>query len=619
MRKYLFIIAALTLLSSCLDENPRDRIEEEEAINSANALYLNAVANLYNYIGGHNDCEGLQGTTRGVYDLQTFTSDEALLPTRGGDWYDGGLWQSLFTHSWTPTETILEGTWNYLYKVIVLCNYSLYLLDSHRDLVSPLDLSAYVAEVKALRAIYYCYLLDLFGSVPYVTDTEIDMYSVRQLSRSQIFNNAWNDLIESRRFLSSEHSNQEGVYYGRITRPVVDFVLAKMALNAEIWYDDVWTDDEREAGSDILLPCGELGEMTAWDACIYYCDQVTQAGYQLETDYRENFSVYNEESKENIFVIPMDKGLYANEFSNLFRSRHYNHGSALGLGAENGISATVSTVLTYGYGTDEVDRRFAYNFYADTVLVDGRTVHLDNGEPLVYQPLAVKIDLTGSPYEKTAGARMAKYEVDRTAYNDGKLQNNDIVLFRYADVLLMKSEAKVRSGRNGDEELNQVRKRVGMPYRKATLDNLLDERLMELAWEGWRRQDLIRFDRYHLPYSSRPANAKEETTRYTIVFPIRVPHSPARHEPQRPDGTEPRLYDRPAINPCKYKKSADTACLRIFCLWMKPAKFRNLPGRAGPPASPSPVSASPSPECWPAHTSCPPQGGTYTRASSGRS
>ena len=520
MRKYLFIIAALTLLSSCLDENPRDRIEEEEAINSANALYLNAVANLYNYIGGHNDCEGLQGTTRGVYDLQTFTSDEALLPTRGGDWYDGGLWQSLFTHSWTPTETILEGTWNYLYKVIVLCNYSLYLLDSHRNLVSPLDLSAYVAEVKALRAIYYCYLLDLFGSVPYVTDTEIDMYSVRQLSRSQIFNNAWNDLIESRRFLSSEHSNQEGVYYGRITRPVVDFVLAKMALNAEIWYDDVWTDDEREAGSDILLPCGELGEMTAWDACIYYCDQVTQAGYQLETDYRENFSVYNEESKENIFVIPMDKGLYANEFSNLFRSRHYNHGSALGLGAENGISATVSTVLTYGYGTDEVDRRFAYNFYADTVLVDGRTVYLDNGEPLVYQPLAVKIDLTGSPYEKTAGARMAKYEVDRTAYNDGKLQNNDIVLFRYADVLLMKSEAKVRSGRNGDEELNQVRKRVGMPYRKATLDNLLDERLMELAWEGWRRQDLIRFDRYHLPYSSRPANPKEETTRYTIVFPI---------------------------------------------------------------------------------------------------
>ena len=59
---------------------------------------------------------------------------------------------------------------------------------------------------------------------------------------------------------------------------------------------------------------------------------------------------------------------------------------------------------------------------------------------------------------------------------------NDIVLFRYADVLLMKSEAKVRDGRNGDEELNQVRTRVGAPERTATLDNLLAERQLELAW-----------------------------------------------------------------------------------------------------------------------------------------
>lgn len=37
---------------------------------------------------------------------------------------------------------------------------------------------------------------------------------------------------------------------------------------------------------------------------------------------------------------------------------------------------------------------------------------------------------------------------------------NDIVLFRYADALLMKSEAKVQNGANGDEELNEVRSRV---------------------------------------------------------------------------------------------------------------------------------------------------------------
>jgi len=114
---------------------------------------------------------------------------------------------------------------------------------------------------------------------------------------------------------------------------------------------------------------------------------------------------------------------------------------------------------------------------------------------------------------------MKKYEVDVTATKDGKLMENDIVLFRYADVLLMKSEAKVRNGENGDIELNTVRGRVGAPARKATLENLLAERQLELAWEGWRRQDLIRFGQFTRTYSSRPQLPNEENG-YTTVFPI---------------------------------------------------------------------------------------------------
>ena len=136
------------------------------------------------------------------------------------------------------------------------------------------------------------------------------------------------------------------------------------------------------------------------------------------------------------------------------------------------------------------------NFVAGVVKVDGHELLMDNGKPLEYQPFEVAQNLTNSKFVKTAGARMAKYEVDRTSYMDGKLQSNDIVLFRYADALLMKAEAKVRNGENGDEELNRIRARVGMPYRKATLDNILEERLLELVWEGWRRQDLIRFGKF---------------------------------------------------------------------------------------------------------------------------
>lgn len=114
---------------------------------------------------------------------------------------------------------------------------------------------------------------------------------------------------------------------------------------------------------------------------------------------------------------------------------------------------------------------------------------------------------------------MAKYEVDRNAYNDGKSPDNDIVLFRYADVLLMKAEAEVRNGESGDAEMNKVRSRSGMGNKSATLDNILSERLMELMWEGWRRNDLIRFGRFHQSYDQRIA-PQSEADRHTIVFPI---------------------------------------------------------------------------------------------------
>ena len=88
MKRILFI-AICALLTACnLDENPRDQIPEEEAYNTDISLFQNTVATLYAYIGGSQDGQGLQGTCRGVYDLQTFGSDEAMLPTRGGDWYN---------------------------------------------------------------------------------------------------------------------------------------------------------------------------------------------------------------------------------------------------------------------------------------------------------------------------------------------------------------------------------------------------------------------------------------------------------------------------------------------------------------------------------------------------
>ena len=114
---------------------------------------------------------------------------------------------------------------------------------------------------------------------------------------------------------------------------------------------------------------------------------------------------------------------------------------------------------------------------------------------------------------------MSKYEIDPTGTKDGNQSDNDIVLFRYADVLLMKAEALVRNGDNGDMPFNMVRDRVDASHRTATLDNILAERMLELAWEGWRRNDMIRFGTFTSSRTFRP-QLPGEATGYTIVFPI---------------------------------------------------------------------------------------------------
>ena len=521
MNKKIFALPLLAIslsLTSCLDETPKDQIPESEIYDSANSLYVNAVASLYNYIGAHEEGEGLQGTCRGIYDYNTLTTDEAIIPIRGGNWYDGGLWKNMYDHTWTATDTDLYNVWKYLYKVIVLSTKSLETIDQHKSLLNDQQRDEYKAEVRAVRAMFYYYAMDMFGRIPVLESSTQKTADIRQSNRSDVFKYIVKELQTVAPLLPNEHSNLQGNYYGRVTRPVAWFLLAKLALNAEVYTDDNWTDSYRPDGKTIMIDVDGT-QKNAWLTCIHYCNLIASAGYSLESDYTKNFAVHNENSNENIFTIPLDKMLYLNEFHYLFRSRHYAHGGAYGGASENGTCATLHTMAVYGYNTSSPDTRLDMNFYTGKVEVDGNYVTLDDGTPLEYKPLAVEQNLTASQYIETAGARMKKYEVDRTAYSDGRMPNNDIVLYRYADVMLMKAEAKVRNGESGDEELNAVRNRVGMPSLPATLDNILDERLLELVWEGWRRQDMIRFGTYNKQYDIHtPSEADKKG--YTTVFPI---------------------------------------------------------------------------------------------------
>lgn len=481
-------IAVLCLaLAGCsfLDESPRDQKTREEVVTSEATLYLNTLGNLYRLIGGNETSQGLAGTYRGVYDLNTFTTDEAILPTRGGDWYDGGLWQRLYLHTWEVGDGPIKDTWNYLYKVVVLSNQAIADLE---------DRPEWRQEARAVRALYYCYLLDMYGRVPIVTSPTLALSEVEQSSRAEVFQFVASELEEVAPDLPLERSNALGSYYGRVTRPVAWFLMEKLWLNAPVY-----------AGVEDYQRVMDL------------CDSLTLAGYRLEDDYAYNFSVHNEDSEENIFTIPMDKHLYSAQNQYLFRSRHYDHAAAIGFTGENGSSATLEVLEAAGFGGDSQDPRFDVNYWGGVPTdLDGNPIAIE------YKPWSVALDLTGSEDEKLAGARMRKYEIDPHAMKDGKLMDNDWVLFRYADALLMKAEALLRTGEEPAalEIVNQVRLRAGAAALESIdLDTLLEERMRELAWEGLRRQDLVRFGRFGGAWSFREPLDGEESG-YTDVFPI---------------------------------------------------------------------------------------------------
>ena len=529
MKRHLIHVLALLALAvglgACekfLEDNPSDRIPADEAYSTLADLRLNALGSVYRDIGGSSETQGLQGTARGVYDLNTFSTDEAIIPTRGTDWYDGGIWQNLFLHRFSDVD-FTGGTWNYLFKEVLSCNRALERIDAFEASHPDEDVDELRAEARALRAMFLFYAMDLYGRVPLFTTSSPTVEEMKLQNRSAAFRHIISELQAVENVLLNERSPHPGEYYGRMTRPVIHFLLAKVLLNAEVYADDDWTDDVRPDASAMMWNV-DGGMMNTWQAVEAYCVKIQDAGYRLADEFEDNFSINNEESPELIFTIPMDIYNYSNRFVYQFRSLHYNHAAALGLNGENGPCATIEAMRTFGYGTDDADFRLSMTYYYDEVFNETtfKIVTLDDGSPLVYRPMAVKLDLSNDPYEKTAGARMHKYEIDMAAMSDGQLRRNDIVLFRLADVLLMQCEAMLRDGRGGagaDELLNRVRERARMNPRSATLDRVLEERMLELAWEGWRRNDLIRFGQFTRPYTDRPQTDADRHG-YTLVFPI---------------------------------------------------------------------------------------------------
>lgn len=556
MKQYIIgsmLLSSILLASCSLDETPRSKFSEEEAFSTPKLVYVNTVANVYSSIGN-----GLYGSDGGsVHTFQEFSSDASMIPGRQGDWVDGGAWQNIFLHNFESSVSKYNDVWNNLYRVIGLANSSIDRLNKYLD--EHPEYAEYVYELRALRAVYYYYVMDLFGQVPLVVSSQVSANEVNQSNRSDVFKFVTSELAECIPHLSDSKSQNEGEYYGRITKAVAYMCMAKCAINAPVYTIDdttptsysafVGTDKSGKAtaSEEQGKTVSEMGKninitldgktRNAWETAAYCADQIASLGYRLQPSYADNFIVANQNSVENIWTRPNDCVNYKIEDYNIVRTLHYNHGGAIGYQGWNGACSSKQQMLVYGYGTANPDPRLKLNFYTDKDYMEETGKAVEDGatdKPLEYMPLAVKVDFTAAddPHAmKCSGARMKKYEFDKSTTQQYSF-NNDLVIWRYADALLLKAEAEYRMGNKAEALtiVNEVRGRVAAtPRTELTLNDILDERMLELAWEGVRRQDQIRFctfteptaDRFKgVPHNASAGDYNDDTQGYTMVYPI---------------------------------------------------------------------------------------------------
>lgn len=450
----------------------------------------------------------------GYWGITTISSDECVNPIRdpGQDWNDDGYWKGFNDHSWTANDLSFEFVWQYSNTGAVLCNKIISQLEGIKETLDPKIYAQFTAELKVLRTYYYYTLFDAFGRIPY-----LDNYSSASVPQSETWE-VWNKLVtcleEEAPNLPVVTEKNRAENYGRCTQGMAYMLLARLYLNAP---------------SFGVTPsnCGIEGISTDNDfykKAVDYCQNIIDSkSYKIEDDFFANFKIHNENSLENIFVIVEDgnanfdyrdaAGKMANKLRITMLTLNYMHKECWDLLEKpwNGFCAPHDFLSRYQYG---VDHRGPCDSIRGTLACDGwgwflGPVYSKDGQTVLKMSDKGNIEacMTSTVTSLTKathndGARLLKYEVDKTGTY--KYCENDFVLMRYAEVLYTQYEAALRAGQSdvcakllADPEFQKIRTRAGVaPYASLDLDELLDERGREFAWEMLRRRDLIRYNRY---------------------------------------------------------------------------------------------------------------------------
>lgn len=443
--------------------------------------------------------------------LMENSSDESLVPTRGGDWDDNGVWRVIHTHSWNADHQQVGSVFNGLLQIVFNCtNVLSYIPNS-----TAANKAQIAAEAKFIRAFAMFTVLDLYGQVPFRQPGENLLNAPTVLKGVD----AANFLITEVESIKANLPASTGPATAtRATKDAADVLLMKLLL-------------QKGTYANRTAPTFDAAEMnkvsTIADGLI------ASNRYSLATNVWDNYAPNNGTiSTENIFTNQNIGGARGGNLrSAWYKTQHYN----MNKGSWNGFSTLadvydkfeasdkrVGVAYPTGYSAfpntgNRINVGFLvgqqYNMANDVALKDRA------GAPLAFTRTVSTQETNPATLEVT-GIRVIRYPIDYGPANDGQA-DNDYVFYRFADVWLMKAEAQLRGATGGAASalaiVNTIRtSRGASSLTSVSLTNMLDERQREFYWDGWRRMDQIRFGTFLAPRTLKPAASDPKFLYYPI-------------------------------------------------------------------------------------------------------
>ncbi|MBP1639744.1 MAG: outer membrane protein SusD [Bacteroidetes bacterium] len=467
--KILIVLSCVGLIfASCtnLDETTYGQLSPTTYYQNETEA-LSSVAGVYSLFGNFFAAGG------DGWRFTEYGTDEFFCPGRAsGGWYDEGVDQ-VMTHKCTASNGRMVTAWTTIFQEIGAANAVLASLEASPKAA---DFKAMIAEVKALRAYGYYRAMDWWGNVPICTTARVDATNLPKTStRAEVYKFVVDEFTAAAADLPSVTSVTRSSYYPRLTKEAVYTALAEVYLNAKIYAGE-------EHYSDCLTMCNNV---------------ITTGAYALQPSVGACFLATNENNTEVISAISIDpaKGVGGNQYILYAQPALDQKKYGLGFGPANGYCFDDKALQRYETG----DARLKLLEYGPQYYLDGVTPLTNTSG--VQLNLITLVDATRMAAADNEGYRVLKYSpvgATFTSYN----ANNDYVIDRYSNVLLMKAEALVRLGQDLTTALNlvnQVRTRsncAAWTSTDLTLANIEKERAREFIWEGKRRADMIRFGTY---------------------------------------------------------------------------------------------------------------------------